>query len=93
LAGPADGETPATKLKARKLNRNVAKAKRQAASGPVLITSHGSPTHVLMTYADYRRLAARPLSLLEALAEPPGLDFDFVPPRLRDDLFEPVDFD
>lgn len=43
-------------MTARELNRDVSAAKRAAADGPVTITDHGRPTHVLMTAEEYGRL-------------------------------------
>ncbi|MDC8011000.1 type II toxin-antitoxin system prevent-host-death family antitoxin [Tahibacter soli] len=40
-------------------DRDVERAKRSAEAGPILITDRGRPTHVLLTMAEYRRLAGR----------------------------------
>ncbi|MFT4288857.1 type II toxin-antitoxin system prevent-host-death family antitoxin [Nocardioides sp.] len=58
-------------ISARELNQDVSAAKRAADEGPVIITDRGKPAYVLMTHADYRRLAGRGKSALEAL-RPPG---------------------
>ena len=81
-----------TTITARLFSRRPADARRTADLGPVIITDGGAPTHVLLTFADYQRLEARPMSVAEALAGPAELDFDFDPPRLRDDIFRSVDF-
>jgi prevent-host-death family protein len=65
-------------------------AKKAAQRGPVFITDHGQPTHVLMMIDEYRRLSGADLSLAEAVAHE-GTDFDFEPPRLRGGLFRPAD--
>jgi prevent-host-death family protein len=45
-----------TSITSRELNRDVSAAKRAASDGPVTITDHGRPTHVLMTADEYARL-------------------------------------
>lgn len=45
-----------TRITSREFNRDVSAAKRAAESGPVTITDHGRPSHVLMTAADFDRL-------------------------------------
>jgi prevent-host-death family protein len=82
-----------TTITAQALARRAAQAKRAADGGPVVITRRGAPTHVLLTYADYERLQMRGMSAAEALAGPPEFDFEFDPPRLRDDVIPPVEFD
>lgn len=42
-----------TTITSRELNRDVSAAKRAASEGPVTITDHGRPTHVLMTAEEY----------------------------------------
>lgn len=49
------GET----ITSREFNRDVSAAKRAAESGPVTITDHGRRSHVLLTAADYDRLAGK----------------------------------
>jgi prevent-host-death family protein len=43
-------------ITSRELNRDVSAAKRAASEGPVTITDHGRPTHVLMTAEEYSRI-------------------------------------
>lgn len=68
-------------LTSRELNQDVSSAKKAARHGPVVITDRGKPSHVLMTYSDYERLAGKRRSLIEALAMPGLSDIDFAPPR------------
>ena len=66
-------------------NRDSGLAKREAQSGPVIITNRGAPAHVLLTWEAYRRLAGlSDKTILEALALPGVEDADFNPPRLDD---------
>jgi len=39
-------------------DQDVARAKKAALSGPVLVTDHGRPTHVLLSFEAYMQLQA-----------------------------------
>ena len=86
---------PMTTLSGREFNQDVARAKRAAAAGPVIITDRGMPAFVLQSYQDWRRQtgAGPGVSLLEAVADPGGAAVEFEPPRLAGSLFRPADFD
>lgn len=79
FAEPAMAVTTVT---SRELNQDVGGAKRAAQSGPVFITDRGKPAHVLLSIEDYRRLAGKGRSLVEALSMPGLADIDFEPRRL-----------
>ena len=72
-----------TTITSRSLTRNVARAKKAAKFGPVFITDHGKPAHVLLSVADYRQLAGQGRSLIEALSMTGLADGDFDPARTR----------
>ncbi|MBX3570671.1 MAG: type II toxin-antitoxin system Phd/YefM family antitoxin [Rhizobiaceae bacterium] len=82
-----------TVMPSREFNQDTAKAKRAAEKGPVFVTTRGIATHVLLTKAEYDRLAAAGaadetkepfVSLAEALADPsPEADFDFEVPEFK----------
>jgi prevent-host-death family protein len=72
-----------TTLTSRELNHDVSSAKKAAKDGPVIITDRGKPSHVLMTYDDFRRLSGKRRSLTQALAMPGLSDIDFDPPRVE----------
>jgi hypothetical protein len=59
-------------MTSRELNQDVSAAKRAAAGGPVVITDRGRPTHVLLSFADYERLA-RAVPFVGILGEPEGV--------------------
>ena len=82
---------PVTTLSSRKFNQDTSGAKKAAKRGPVIITDRGRPAHVLLSIEQYQRLAGGQKSLLDALAQIKGGDFDFKPPRLRGGLFKPAD--
>lgn len=76
----------ATTMSSREFNQDTGRAKKAAADGPVIITDRGEPTHVLMAFDDYRRLAGQPKTLADVLADPNAGsdDFDiqdFIPTR------------
>lgn len=79
-------------VSSRAFDGDIGGAKRAADQGPVLITDHGRPAYVLMTYADYETLRRPQLSAAEALAMPEGGDFETEFPRValavRDQDFE-----
>ena len=86
-----------TTVSARDFARDLARAKRAAESGPVIVTDRGQPAYALLKIADYRRLTgARQPSLLEVMqAMAPDVEasagFDFEPPRLEDNSLNPAD--
>lgn len=82
-----------TTISSREFNQDAGGAKRAAEKGPVIITDRGRPSHVLLSFDEYRKLLGGGPSLLEALAQKEEGDFDFEPPRMGDDIFRPVDFD
>lgn len=48
-----------TTITSRDFNRDVSAAKRAAEHGPVTITDHGRPSHVLLTAQEFDRLSGR----------------------------------
>jgi prevent-host-death family protein len=82
-----------TTMSSRAFNQDTGGAKSAAAKGPVVITDRGKPSHVLMTYADYRALIGTEPSLADMIADPASEDIAFDPARLSDRVFRPADFD
>ena len=72
-----------TTLSSRAFNQDIGRAKKAASEGPVFITERGKPTHVLLTIADYQRLASGPRKFADALAMPEIVDINFDPPRIN----------
>jgi prevent-host-death family protein len=83
-----------TVMTSREFNQDTGKAKRAASEGPVIITDRGEPTHALLTFEDFRRLTARPMTGLEALSpsNPDEHDFEFEIPRLHHGGWKIPDF-
>jgi len=73
------------RLTSREFNQDTGRAKKAAQSGPVYITNRGQPSHVLLTFEHYNRLAANQLSMTELLSQPPGIEaVDFEAPVSRE---------
>ena len=64
-------------VSSRELNQDVGRAKRAAEDGPVVITDRGRPSHVLLSWAEYRRLSGGPRNLAAVLAAPALSDIPF----------------
>jgi prevent-host-death family protein len=82
-----------TTISSREFNQDAGGAKRAAEKGPVIITDRGRPSHVLLSFEEYRKLAGAGRSLLDLVAQDEDDDIDFDPPRLGDQVFRPVDFE
>jgi len=81
-----------TTISSREFNQDTSRAKKAAANGPVFITDRGTPPHVLLTIADYRRLTTGQDSIIERLGLPPGIeDVELEIPTQRD-LAQAADF-
>jgi prevent-host-death family protein len=74
-----------TTFSSREFNQDTGRAKHAARRGPVIITDRGRPSHVLLTFEDYTRLAGEGASIIELLGSPEGVeDADLESPLLRD---------
>lgn len=71
-----------TTLSSRELNQNVTRAKKATRYGPVFITDHGKPAHVLLSFEDYQRLIRQQRNIADALAMPDAVDIAFEPSRV-----------
>jgi prevent-host-death family protein len=60
-------------MSSREFNQDTGGAKRAARTGPVYITDRGRPSHVLLSFDDYERLAANQAKIADLLSEPPGV--------------------
>ena len=76
---------PTRKLTSREFNQDTGGAKKAAEAGPIYITDRGRLSHVLLTFADYQRLAGSQPSIIDLLAEPAGIeDVAFEAPTSRE---------
>jgi len=78
-------------MSSREFNQDTGKAKKLTQAGPVIITDRGKPSHVLLAYDEYVKLANQGKSIAELLGVDDDLDFD--PPKMDDSFFKPADFD
>lgn len=77
--------TAVTTVSSREFNQDTGRAKRAARRGPVVITDRGRPSHVLLTFDEYNRLASRGHDVIDLLGAPAGIeDVEFEIPTLRD---------
>ena len=77
-------------ITSREFNQDVARAKRAAKDGPVIITDRGRPAYVLMRHETYRRLRRRGPGIRALLSHPPSENVAFEPPRLGDETLRPA---
>ena len=79
-----------TTLSSRQFNQDASKAKKAAKTGPVFITDRGRPAHVLLTFAEYKKITRKHTKIADLLAMPGIEDIELEIPRLRD-LAQPAD--
>jgi PHD/YefM family antitoxin component YafN of YafNO toxin-antitoxin module len=79
-----------------KFSENAIEAARAAESGPVFIPEHGIPSHVLLSFSEYRKMAQGDKNLLKLLSMPAGVDisedFDAMLERPKE-FHKPFEFD
>jgi prevent-host-death family protein len=80
-----------TTLSSREFNQDAGKAKQAAKAGPVIITDRGRPSHVLLTFAQYKKLTGKRTKIADLLAMPSGKFIEFEAVTLRDQA-QPADF-
>lgn len=76
-----------TTITSRALHQETSRAKKATRVGPVFITEHGQPTHVLLSIESYQNLV-RGGSIVDMLAM--SEDIDFEPPSVSN-LYRPVE--
>ncbi len=77
----------------RELNQDVARVKRAAREGLVVVTDRGKPDIVMMSAKAYRQLASKPASFIERLGSRDAADIDFQVDRRRTSTLRPAAFD
>lgn len=75
-----------TILTSREFNQHASEAKKSSLAGPVIITDRGRPAHVLLSFADYKKLTdpdGAQRTIVDLLAMPAGAadDIEFDPPK------------
>jgi len=81
-----------TTLSSREFNQYAGRAKKAARLGPVFITDHGRPEHVLLSFEEYRRLTGQGRNIADMLAMPGVENIDFTPAKL-DEAAKAAEFD
>ncbi len=82
------GSTPVAgrQMTSREFNQATGEAKTAARRGPVFVTNRGQPTHVLMTYENYRALVKGSPTLVDLLCTTAGAGEIDLPLPERTDL-------
>jgi PHD/YefM family antitoxin component YafN of YafNO toxin-antitoxin module len=70
-------------MTSREFNQDVAKAKRLADEGPLVITDRGKPAYVLLRHDAYERLSGTGQSILDLIADPASEHIEFEPQPLQ----------
>ena len=83
---------PITTISSREFNQDTSRAKKAAQVGPVVITDRGKPAHVLLSIAEYRRLAGGAAKIADLLAMPRVEEIELEIPRRRD-VARPAEWD
>lgn len=73
-----------TTLSSRQFNQDASKAKKAAQAGPVFITDRGRPAHVLLTFAEYKKITCGRTKIADLLTMPWPEGIDLEIPHLRD---------
>lgn len=71
-------------LTSREFNQDTGRAKKEALTGPVYITDRGKPSHVLLSYEEYKAMTEKKASIGEMLSMDGVEDIEFVPGKLTD---------
>lgn len=73
-----------TAFTSREFNQDTGRAKKAAEKGPVFITDRGEARHVLLSIADFQRLASSKRKLSEMLSMPGLADIELDIERSRE---------
>jgi PHD/YefM family antitoxin component YafN of YafNO toxin-antitoxin module len=79
------------RLSSRQFNQDTSMAKKSALAGPVIITDRGHPAHVLLTFAEYKKITGEYTKIADLLAMPGIENFELDIPPLRN-IAQPADF-
>lgn len=74
-----------TTITSREFNRDVSAAKRAAERGPVTITDHGRPSHVLLTVEEFERISGEQQLMGDLLwrGQDPAVELDLPERRVE----------
>lgn len=71
-------------LTSREFNQETGRAKKEALSGPVFITDRGKPSHVLLSYEEYKAVTEKRATIGEMLSMDGVEDIEFSPSKVTD---------
>jgi prevent-host-death family protein len=66
-----------TTMSSRQFNQHAGEAKKAARHGPVIIMDRGRPGHVLLSYAEYKKISHQHTRLSDLLPLSSVADIDF----------------
>jgi prevent-host-death family protein len=72
-----------TTISAREFNHDVSAAKRAAAHEPLIITERGTPSYVLLSIDEFRRLTGQERGIVEWLSMDDDVEFETEPLDLK----------
>ena len=71
-------------LTSREFNQDTGRAKKEALNGPVYITDRGKPSHVLLSYEEYKAMTEKKATIGELLSMDGVEDIEFAPGKVND---------
>jgi prevent-host-death family protein len=80
-----------TTMSSREFNQDTSRAKNAALEGPVVITDRGIPAHVLLSFAEFKKLSSQKSKIGDLLAMDEYLDVDLPLPKASE-LPRPAQF-
>lgn len=79
-------------MTSREFNHDTARAKREAANGPVVITDRGKPTHVLLTMEAFERMQKPRRTVAEAFYWPGADEVELPLPERKIEPIREIDW-
>jgi prevent-host-death family protein len=70
-----------TTMSSREFNQDTSRAKNAALEGPVVITDRGVPAHVLLSFAEFKKLSRQKSKIGDLLAMDEYLDVELPLPK------------
>jgi prevent-host-death family protein len=70
-----------TTMSSREFNQDTSRAKNAALDGPVVITDRGIPAHVLLSFAEFKKLSHQKTKIGDLLAMDEYLDVELPLPK------------
>ena len=71
-------------LTSREFNHDTDRAMKEALNGPVFIADRGKPSHVLLSYEEYKAMTKKTKTIGEMLSMDGVEDIEFTPGKVTD---------